>query len=358
MPELHRSLKPQSTTGTSFLVQKVKNPTRVTFSDTVTFIPNDLTKIPSTVELLDLKEDQADTEIDELLNDLEGEIRTANLKAAESTRDYKNHMREMARKNRRTDTIKLCKLPYRTGRKKRPMLIIKGKINDQNLNILVNSGCEESILSTDSAKRLKSELEPSTFQAERWDGSLAPLQKVKSALTLHLDGQIKHNITPFVSEDIGYDLILGMDWLQTYNPHINWAKNKIKFYNKPTKTVCTLGVTDISKSTPRFLVTAKQMARSARKLPVYLLSVKEAEEYLPEKRKPRESEQTSEADLDTLLSNYSDVFPDQLPEGLPPKRSVELNIELKPGSEPVKRPIYKLSTEELAEVKSQVDELL
>jgi hypothetical protein len=53
-----------------------------------------------------------------------------------------------------------------------------------------------------------------------------------------------------------------------------------------------------------------------------------------------------------------DVFPEDLPSGLQAKRSVELKIDLVPGSKPVKRPIYKLSTEELTEVKKQFDNLL
>jgi hypothetical protein len=59
-----------------------------------------------------------------------------------------------------------------------------------------------------------------------------------------------------------------------------------------------------------------------------------------------------------LLGQYSDVFPDDLPNGLPPERSVELKINLVPDAKPVKRPIYKLSTADLKEVKTQIDDLL
>jgi hypothetical protein len=58
-----------------------------------------------------------------------------------------------------------------------------------------------------------------------------------------------------------------------------------------------------------------------------------------------------------LLGQYYDVFPDDLPNGLPPERSAELNINLVPDAKPVKRPIYKLSTAELKEVKTQIDDL-
>jgi Reverse transcriptase (RNA-dependent DNA polymerase) len=62
--------------------------------------------------------------------------------------------------------------------------------------------------------------------------------------------------------------------------------------------------------------------------------------------------------MKSLLQGYKDIFPEDLPSGLPPKRSVERKIDLVRGSEPVKIPIYKISTEELTEVKKQVDDLL
>jgi hypothetical protein len=64
------------------------------------------------------------------------------------------------------------------------------------------------------------------------------------------------------------------------------------------------------------------------------------------------------ATLQSLLEQYSDVFPDDLPHGLPPERCAESNISLEPDAKPVKRPIYKLSPAELKEVKTQIDDLL
>jgi hypothetical protein len=64
------------------------------------------------------------------------------------------------------------------------------------------------------------------------------------------------------------------------------------------------------------------------------------------------------ATLQSLLEQYSDVFPDDLPNELPPERCAESNISLVPDAKPVKRPIYKLSPAELKEVKTQIDDLL
>jgi hypothetical protein len=51
------------------------------------------------------------------------------------------------------------------------------------------------------------------------------------------------------------------------------------------------------------------------------------------------------------------VFPDDL-SGLPPDRDVEFVIELKPGTAPISRRAYRMPPKELAELKTQLQELL
>ena len=50
-------------------------------------------------------------------------------------------------------------------------------------------------------------------------------------------------------------------------------------------------------------------------------------------------------------------FSDDLP-GLPPDRDVEFKIELLPGTTPISRRPYIMSPNELAELKTQLNELL
>src|SRR5213075_2363190 len=58
-----------------------------------------------------------------------------------------------------------------------------------------------------------------------------------------------------------------------------------------------------------------------------------------------------------IVREYPDVFPDDLP-GLPPDRAVEFSIELLPGTAPVFRKPYKMSSNDLAEMKVQLQDLL
>jgi hypothetical protein len=58
-----------------------------------------------------------------------------------------------------------------------------------------------------------------------------------------------------------------------------------------------------------------------------------------------------------VVREFSDVFPDDLP-GMPPKRAIEFKIELQPGTAPIAKAPYKMSTVELKELKIQLQGLL
>ncbi len=58
-----------------------------------------------------------------------------------------------------------------------------------------------------------------------------------------------------------------------------------------------------------------------------------------------------------IVSEYPDVFPEELP-GMPPDRDVEFLIDLLPGSGPIAKRPYKMSVDELKELKKQLGEQL
>jgi hypothetical protein len=51
-----------------------------------------------------------------------------------------------------------------------------------------------------------------------------------------------------------------------------------------------------------------------------------------------------------VVHEFLDVFPDDLP-GMPPERAIEFKIELQPGTAPISKAPYKMSQEELVELK-------
>jgi len=55
----------------------------------------------------------------------------------------------------------------------------------------------------------------------------------------------------------------------------------------------------------------------------------------------------------SVVCEFSDVFPDELL-GLSPDREIEFKIELLPGTAPISRRFYRMSPNELAELKIQL----
>jgi hypothetical protein len=55
-----------------------------------------------------------------------------------------------------------------------------------------------------------------------------------------------------------------------------------------------------------------------------------------------------------VVRDFSDVFPEELP-GMPPDREVEFVMDLLPA--PISKRLYRMSVEELKELKKQLTEL-
>jgi hypothetical protein len=58
-----------------------------------------------------------------------------------------------------------------------------------------------------------------------------------------------------------------------------------------------------------------------------------------------------------VVNEFPDVFPEELP-GMPPDRDIEFTIELKPGTAPIYKTPFRMTTPELAELKEHIRELL
>jgi hypothetical protein len=58
-----------------------------------------------------------------------------------------------------------------------------------------------------------------------------------------------------------------------------------------------------------------------------------------------------------VVNEYPDVFPEELP-GMPPDRDFEFVIDLLPGTAPISKHPYRMSSTQLIELKKQIKELL
>jgi hypothetical protein len=174
----------------------------------------------------------------------------------------------------------------------------------------------------------------------------------------------------------GYDAIIGMPWLDRYNPRVDWRERQLHFrdQNQKEHQLNGMGAPEVRQTKFKLnVVSNRQLQRQLRSrevemcCAVYLNSGSEMEvSAAATVERPAGSASVaaaaavseSERISQQLVKEFSDVFPDELPAGLPPEREVDHKVELVAGATPPSRPTYRLSATELAELKKQLDELI
>jgi hypothetical protein len=121
-------------------------------------------------------------------------------------------------------------------------------------------------------------------------------------------------------------VILGIDWLSKHNGLIDYAKMAVRLTPSSDKEL---------KYIAENLVTDKA---ASNKIVLNHLDV------------------VSILDIRTI-SEYPNVFPEKLP-GMPPDREIEFVIELVPGTAPILKRPYRMTANQLAKLKEQLQELL
>ena len=213
--------------------------------------------------------------------------------------------------------------------------------------MLVDSCCEEVVVSKSYAKKLSLKTKQTNLKAELWDGTLVPMTRCSNTLTIQM-GEASITVRPYVVDWIAYDIILGKTWLSKANPLIDWKSNRMLLKQGETLIALDAETCNHIVSQPSHMITSKQLKRLAKKekreiYHVIIKSKKENQENQENnQRKPDASHHSEE--LRDLLCKFEEVFPKELPRELPPKRVVQTNIELEKDSKPKMGPTYKIRT--------------
>jgi hypothetical protein len=149
------------------------------------------------------------------------------------------------------------------------------------------------------------------------------------SVCLNVSVEIRGKVFPtnlIVMGTQGIDVILGMNWLDKYQPIISCDKRIIKL-------VSPLGEEAV----------AELISPEPRKGGCHQMAIN---------RKEPDS-----LEIIKVVSEFPNVFPEDLP-GMPLERKVEFAIELLPGIAPISKRAYRVSRPELVELKKQIDELL
>ena len=135
-----------------------------------------------------------------------------------------------------------------------------------------------------------------------------------------------------------------MDWLESH-------RVKLDCYNKTFECMDEEGNPVVVKGIPKVIsvrqVLAMQLKKFCRKgFQLYVAHILEDSR----DENPRLEDYQ-------VLQEFKDVFPDEIP-GIPPKRDIDFTIELVPGEALVSKAPYRMSTQEMLELKMQLQDLL
>jgi hypothetical protein len=129
-----------------------------------------------------------------------------------------------------------------------------------------------------------------------------------------------------VLESNRIDVILGMDWLSKHNGLIDYAKKAVRLTTSSGK--------ELEYVTENLVIDKVASNR-------IVLNYHDA---------------ASTLDIRTI-SEFPDVFPKEL-SGMPPDHKIEFVIELVPGTAPIFKRPYRMASNQLVELREQLQELL
>ena len=229
-------------------------------------------------------------------------------------------------------------IPKTEGKVISGLLLLLGKF----ARVLFDSGADKSYVSKSFVRSLDCSVNvcPIMHRVDLPDGSTVSCNTKLIDCPLVIQGKEFH-VDLIVFDLGGFDIILGMDWLGKHRAVIECYERNVKVGNNPGDQVAFSDGT-IPNIEPEMIERLTTFPKRGGEAQVYHMS-----------------ESTyKEVDLSQIfiLREFSDVFPDDLP-GLPPKREIDFHIDLVPGSSPISKAPYRMAPLELAELKTQLEEL-
>ncbi|KAF5465159.1 hypothetical protein F2P56_015188 [Juglans regia] len=209
---------------------------------------------------------------------------------------------------------------------------------------LFDSGASQSFVSATFARMCNLVTEPlsQSLVVTLPNGEMVWCSKVALGCPLDFGGRTL-DADLIVFKLLGFDIILGMDWLYCYSANIDCRSRIIGFHLSDGDYLEFVG----SKLKVRLLIISAIQAKRdiACGADAFLVQVVSTP-----------SEKKSLADI-PVVGEFLDVFVDELP-GLPPVRDIEFLIDLEPGAAPVHKAPYRMAPAELKELKTQLQELV
>jgi hypothetical protein len=233
-----------------------------------------------------------------------------------------------------------------------PLIEFTATVNHHPCQVLVDCGATTDFISEDFVreKGLQTSGNPTDHFVIMGNGKR---ENCGLTCTVNLKAHGYHTRRTFrVTKLPHHHVILGMPWLSAVNPHLDFQQ-KICTVKQGLQTIVLGTKPDAHPASGDVLMTAKQLCRAMRKPDTQVLLV-----LLEPLNERLDLPKETPAAVESLLQDFTDVFPKDLPKGLPPDRGFPHRIELEPGHQPPHKNPYRLSPLELEELRKQLQELI
>ena len=249
------------------------------------------------------------------------------------------------------------------------LLILQGMFGGTAIRALLDSGASVNFISARlvNAKGLRTRVRQPPLNVMLADGRCQLCSQTCCAelsIGRYSAGTTMH-VVPL--NDNTYDIVLGVAWLRKLNAITQWRSGRVLFEHHGRYQVLHPGTRANATSAANCvmeLISPLQLKRLMRKPeaedahllvlmhPVGNVCAKTCHLAAATLTTSGTLDASQSARLQAVIKDYDDVF--QEPQGPPPERAIKHRIELLPGCVPQTRPIYRMSEDELAALRTQL----
>eukprot|EP00253_Pinus_taeda_P018041 PITA_18041 len=224
------------------------------------------------------------------------------------------------------------------------VLETSGNIDGMSFVILIDPGATDSFISINVLSLIKHKATPryEFRHVEMACGMKTNVGKMVKECEVDM-GVCKTKVSLYSTILGGYDVVIGMDWLERHEAVLDCKDKILHFTDDDGQRKSLRGK---NRGVSLRFISSMQLMKFRRK-GCQLFSVVTL----------NEKSDSEDFDKHPFLVEFKDVFPEELP-GLPPKREIDFTIDLKPNTEPIAKAPYWMSAPELKELQIQLKELL
>ena len=231
-------------------------------------------------------------------------------------------------------------------------LLFEGTINKIPVTFLLDGGADHSILSQQFAVRNGIAIHPldQPITTKFANGTSETIRFATDPLQLQCQGHRSH-LQPLVSTSASFDLLVGLDWLSSHNPRVDWETGSLNVSDSDCSYVWKSVHSDAERHTENLtirLCTSRQVRAHPAETDSYANYI-----FTITQETEGESPPPFGPAVQALLQDFPEV--QQEPTSLPPKRSHQHAIPLVEGARPVRKSPYRLQPREFQQLKECIN---